>query len=291
MPAPWKSIHESLPSDRRAEVIVIGSGAAGQSVAKRLAATGVDVLVVEAGPASETHRKSQEVLQAAMPAIHRQYPDFGSHLLMNLGGSIGKPQMPMSADGVGASLKASVSRRWRPQISPIGRSNHHDLDAVLRPGASEWFDMTWDRIRAPATSTTLDCKTAAFQVVSRRTFSHPSPVASPPASASSSTAPVSRLDCRRERPGDQRTRCRPTAAKPIRLEADTFVLATNTMPATQLLMNSGLATEQWPARPSPDGPPARHPWGTSSHQPTSPARSSTRSPRRRSTAWVCGGRS
>ncbi|MFT7475069.1 MAG: hypothetical protein ACI81L_002001 [Verrucomicrobiales bacterium] len=98
MPSPWKSSVDADPADLRADVVVVGSGATGQSVAKRLAASGVDVLMVEAGPATETHRKSQRLLQAAMPSVQGQYPDFGNHYLMNLGGSIGKPQMPMSSD-------------------------------------------------------------------------------------------------------------------------------------------------------------------------------------------------
>lgn len=238
MPAPWKSIHESLPSDRRAEVIVIGSGAAGQSVAKRLAATGVDVLVVEAGPASETHRKSQEVLQAAMPAIHRQYPDFGSHLLMNLGGSIGKPQMPMSADGSAPPEGIRLAKMEDADLAdwPIEAS---ELDAYYEL-ASSWFGITWDEYALPQFDDPR-LLAAAFQVVSRRPFSHPTPEHLRGVRVLLDS-PVSRLDC------DASGRVigalvSTSRGESIRLEADTFVLAMNTMPATQLLLHSGLAKE------------------------------------------------
>lgn len=236
MTAAWKSIHDSSPADRRADVIVIGSGAAGQSVAKKLVMSGVDVLLVEAGPATESHRKSQEVLQAAMPAVHGQYPDFGGHLLMNLGGSIGKPQMPMSADGSAppegirlAKMEAADLADW--PIDPDALSAYYDL-------VSSWFGISWDHGLPEFDDPRL--QTAAFQVVSRRIFSHPTPEHLEGVRVLLD-APVSRLDADasgRIIGAEVATRTGETHS----LQADTFVLAMNTMPATQLLLHSGLAT-------------------------------------------------
>lgn len=215
---------------------MIGSGAAGQSVAKRLAASEVDVLLVEAGPATETHRKSQEVLQAAMPAVHGQYPDFGGHLLMNLGGSIGKPQMPMSADG---SEPAEGIRLTKIQpadlanwpIEPEALDEYYDL-------VSSWLGISWDLFDLPEFNDPR-LQAAAFQVVSRRMFSHPTAEHLAGVRVLLD-APVSRLDV------DPSGRIVSAEVSTSRgethvLEADTFVLAMNSMPATQLLLQSGLA--------------------------------------------------
>jgi len=229
----WKSISVSSPEDRRADVIVIGSGAAGQSVAKRLAASNADVLLVEAGPASETHRKSQELLQAAMPGVHGQYPDFGGHLLMNLGGSIGKPQMPMSADDTQPSEGIRLTKLVDADLTdwPITRS---DLDPYYDL-VSSWFGMDWDRDVVEFDDPRLQA--APFQVVSRRAFSHPTEEHLAGIRVLLD-APVSKLNIDpsgRIRSAEVTT----TQGETHILEADTFVLAMNTMPATQLLMHSG----------------------------------------------------
>lgn len=237
MTAPWKSLRDSSQADRRADVIVIGAGAAGQSVAKRLAMSNVDVLLVEAGPAAETHRKSQEVLQAAMPAVHGQYPDFGGHLLMNLGGSIGKPQMPMSADGSAPPEGIRLAKMEVADLAdwPIEREELDDYYELV----SSWFGLSWDHHLPQFDDPRL--RTAAFQVVSRRTFSHPTPEHLEGVRVLLD-APVSKLDADaagRITGAEVST----SSGETHSLQADTFVLAMNTMPATQLLLHSGLAKE------------------------------------------------
>lgn len=232
----WKSILDAEDSELSAPVVVIGSGAAGQSVARRLSAQGVDVLMLEAGPASEVHRNSQALLQAAMPAVHGQYPDYGGHLLMNLGGSIGKPQMPLSADGSVQATGIRVTRLEDADMAdwPISRSHldpYYDL-------VSSWFDIRWDEYANP-TFTDPRLRSAPFHVVSREQFSNPTtehlgkvrvlldaPVAHLARNSSGTITEAVVLF------KDQPAR---------RIKGDNFVLAMNTMPATQLLMNSGAA--------------------------------------------------
>ena len=232
----WGSLCDAGKSELNASVVVVGSGAAGQSVAKRLARHGVDVLILEAGPASEVHRKSQALLQAAMPAIHGQYPDFGGHLLMNLGGSIGKPQMPLSADG---SIPATGIRIAKLQDSdfsswPIERG---DLDPYYDL-VSDWFGVDWNAHDTP-TFDDARLQAAPFHVVSRAEFSNPSKEHLGNIRVLLD-APVARLELGKAG--------KITAAvvalhngETRRVQADQFVLAMNTMPATQLLMNSKVA--------------------------------------------------
>ncbi len=232
----WKSISESAPAERRAEVVVIGSGATGQSVAKRLAEQNVDVLMVEAGPATGSHRKSQELLQAAMPAVHGQYPDFGSHMLMNLGGSIGKPQMAMSADGSAPAEGIRLAKLAEADLAdwPIART---DLDPYYDL-VSSWFGIRWDHFELP-TFADPRLRAARFQIVSRRAFSHPT--ADHLAGIRVLLdAPVSKLEI--DASGHIRSATvSTTSGETHQLEADVFVLAMNTMPATQLLLHSGAA--------------------------------------------------
>lgn len=232
----WMNATGATSRDLRADVVVVGSGPSGQSVARRLAAAGVDVLMVEAGPATEVHRKSQEVLQAAMPAVHGQYPDFGTHLLMNLGGSIGKPQMPMSTDGSQpaegirvAKLTDADLERW-----PISRS---DLDPFYDV-VSDWFGLDWQRLMLPAFDDPR-LRVALFHVVSRRRFSHPTPEHLAGVRVLIE-APVSKLHVDaggRIAAASISTR----SGLELKLQADQFVLAMNTMPATQLLLHSEAA--------------------------------------------------
>ena len=233
----WKSAHSVESAELGATVVVVGSGPTGQSVARQLSANGVDVLILEAGPAQEVHRKSQQLLQAAMPAVHGQYPDFGTHLLMNLGGSIGKPQMPMSPDG---SKPAEGIR--------LTRLTHADFEAwpfdaaELSPyyeQVSAAFGVDWNDHETP-TFEDPRLNAEPFRVVSRRAFSHPTP-AHLGETRVLLDAPVSRLQI------DSTGRIvgaivATTSGRTLLIEADWFVLAMNTMPATQLLMHSGAAT-------------------------------------------------
>ncbi len=193
--------------------------------------------MIEAGPASETHRKSQELLQAAMPAVHGQYPDFGGHMLMNLGGSIGKPQMAMSADGSAPAEGIRLAKLTEADLAdwPIDRA---DLDPYYDL-VSSWFGIGWDHHPLPEFDDPR-LQAARFQVVSRRQFSHPTP-AHLEGIRVLLDAPVSKLDI------DQSGRIRSATVstsmgETFELEADIFVLAMNTMPATQLLLHSGAAT-------------------------------------------------
>ncbi|MDW3180288.1 MAG: GMC oxidoreductase [Acidimicrobiia bacterium] len=238
MSAIWKSISESAPAERRAEVVVIGSGATGQSVAKRLAERNVDVLMVEAGPATETHRKSQELLQASMPAVHGQYPDFGSHMLMNLGGSIGKPQMAMSADGSAPAEGIRLAKLTEADLAdwPIERS---DLDPYYDL-VSSWFGIRWDQYPLPEFDDSR-LRAARFQVVSRRLFSHPT-AEHLEGIRVLLDAPVNKLES--DATGRiRRATVTTMSGEAFVLEADVFVLAMNTMPATQLLLHSAVANE------------------------------------------------
>ncbi len=232
----WKQLTEADAHELRATVVVVGSGAAGQSVAKRLGAHGIDVLILEAGPATEIHRKSQPLLQASMPAVHGQYPDFGGHMLMNLGGSIGKPQMPLSADGSRQATGIRLAKLEDADLTdwPISRS---ELDPYYDM-VSSWFHLDWAKHETP----TFDdprLNALPFHVVSREQFSNPTREHLP-AVRVLLDAPVSRLDS--EATGK-------ITAAVVRLQngetrrvwGDTFVLAMNTMPATQLLLNSGVA--------------------------------------------------
>lgn len=192
--------------------------------------------MVEAGPAAEAHRKSQEVLQAAMPAVHGQYPDFGGHMLMNLGGSIGKPQMPLSADGSRptegirlAKLQPADLERWPIDAAELDPYYDH---------ASALFDIRWDTCDNPEFDD-LRLNTAPFQVVSRRRFSHPSQTDLSGVRVLID-APVSKLNV--DATGTIRSAEVSTASgESFELSANVFVLATNTMPATQLLLHSGAA--------------------------------------------------
>ena len=232
----WKAITEAAAHETRASVVVIGSGAAGQSVAKRLSANGVDVLILEAGPATEVHRKSQPLLQAAMPPVHGQYPDFGGHMLMNLGGSIGKPQMPLSADG---SVPATGIRLAKLEDSdltdwPLSRA---ELDPYYDM-VSEWFNLDWSKYDVPEFD---DPRLSAlpFHVVSRERFSNPTRDHLG-AIRVLLEAPVARLEF--EATGKITSAVvRQRSGEVLRVEGDIFVLAMNTMPATQLLLNSGAA--------------------------------------------------
>jgi choline dehydrogenase-like flavoprotein len=215
---------------------VIGSGATGQSVAKRWAEANVDVLIVEAGPASETQRKSQELLQAAMPAVHGQYPDFGGHMLMNLGGSIGKPQMAMSADGTAPAEGIRLAKLAEADLAawPIDSA---DLDPYYDL-VSSWFGIRWDHQPLPDFDDPR-LRAARFQVVSRRMFSHPT-AAHLEGIRVLLDAPVSKLDI--DPSGRIRSATVSTkTGETFQLEVDVFVLAMNTMPATQLLLHSGAA--------------------------------------------------
>ena len=63
----------SLPGDHRlrCEVVVVGSGPAGSMVAQRLAAAGVDVVVLEAGPLLEPG----QFPRSALKSMSTQYRD------------------------------------------------------------------------------------------------------------------------------------------------------------------------------------------------------------------------
>lgn len=232
----WESATTASDAFLRADVVVVGSGASGQSAAKRLAASGVDVLLVEAGPAKEVHRQSQELLQASMPAIHGQYPDFGGHLLMNLGGAIGKPVMPMSADGSKPADGVRLAKLSDADLEawPISRA---DLDPYYDV-VSEWFGIDWDSHELP----TFDderLNMAPFHVTSRRAFSDPTPEHLAGIRVLLD-APVSKLEI------DSGGRVSgavvsTTSGEDRMITADQFVLTMNTMPATQLLMHSGAA--------------------------------------------------
>ncbi len=236
MSTPWKSIADATEAELRADVIVVGSGATGQSVAKRLASNGVDVLMVEAGPAAETHRKSQMLLQAAMPAIHGQYPDFGGHMLMNLGGSIGKPQMPMSADGSAPAEGIRLARLVDADLAdwPISRTELDPYYDVV----SDWFGIDWAAHKTPQFEDER-LQTAPFHVTSRRPFSHPSPGHLAGVRVLLD-APVSKLNV--DKGGIiSSVEVSTQAGESYELHASTFVLAMNTMPTTQLLMHSDAA--------------------------------------------------
>ena len=232
----WGTISAAADHELRATVVVIGSGPAGQSVAKRLSKNGVDVLVLEAGPESEVHRKSQPLLQAAMPPVHGQYPDWGGHLLMNLGGSIGKPQIRLSADGSTPATGIRLAKLEEADLAdwPISRA---DLDPYYDE-VSAWFDLDWTAQKTPEFDDP-DLKASPFHVVSRERFSHPTQ-AHLGSVRVVLEAPVSRLE---QAPGGKITaavvRMRNGAVRRVR--GDNFVLAMNTMPATQLLMSSRLA--------------------------------------------------
>lgn len=222
--------------DLRGDVVVIGSGATGQSIARRLAHSGVDVLVVEAGPAAEVHRKSQALLQAAMPAVHGQYPDFGGHLLMNLGGSIGKPQMPLSSDGSRPAEGIRLAKLTEADFGgwPIERA---DLDPYYDI-VSDWFGINWDTEPTPVFADPR-LHAAPFHITSRRSFSHPTPEHLAEIRVLLD-APVVRLET------DATGRVRAALVETQnglqhRVEGTTFVLAMNTMPATQLLLHSKAA--------------------------------------------------
>ncbi len=232
----WKSLSEVEDWELRAPVVVIGSGAAGQSVARRLTGHGVDVLMLEAGPVAEVHRKSQALLQAAMPAVHGQYPDFGGHLLMNLGGSIGKPQMPMSADGSVPATGIRIAKLEEEDLAdwPLRRS---DLDPYYDI-VSAWFDLDWrDHLDPRFDDHRLHA--VPFHVVSRARFSNPTPEHLGSARVLLD-APVSRLEFSAS---GRITAAVVRLANGVtrRVSGDHFVLAMNTMPATQLLMNSEAA--------------------------------------------------
>lgn len=236
MTSSWTSAHEATPTDLHAEVIVVGSGPSGQATARQLAASGVDVLIVEAGPAEEVHRKSQELLQAAMPAVHGQYPDFGTHLLMNLGGSIGKPQMPMSADDSKPADGIRLARLQEADFTdwPIDRA---DLDPYYDM-VSTTFGIDWNSEGLPQFDDPR-LQMGAFHVVSRSAYSHPSAEHLGEIRVLID-APVSRLEI--ESTGRiSAAFVSTTNGQTLRLEADHFVLAMNTMPATQLLMHSNAA--------------------------------------------------
>jgi len=232
----WQTAAEATADDLRADVIVIGSGATGQSVARRLAASGVDVLMVEAGPAKEVHRKSQEVLQAAMPAVNGQYPDFGAHMLMNLGGSIGKPIMPMSSDGSKPADGIRLTRLTEADLVdwPISMA---DLDPYYDL-VGEWFEIDWDDHELPVFDDDR-LNTAPFHVVSRSAFSDPTP-AHLDGIRVLLEAPVSRLVVGPSG-AISAAHVSTRSGEELKLEADRFVLAMNTMPATQLLMHSDAA--------------------------------------------------
>ncbi|MFT7475070.1 MAG: hypothetical protein ACI81L_002002 [Verrucomicrobiales bacterium] len=117
---------------------------------------------------------------------------------------------------------------------PISRA---DLDPYYSL-VSEWFGFSWDDCETPSFDDPR-LQAAPFHVVSRRPFSHPT--------AEHLTgirvlldAPVSKLNTDasgRITSADVSTR----SGESLTLFADTFVLAMNTMPATQLLMHSNIA--------------------------------------------------
>lgn len=232
----WRRVIDASADEMTAPVVVIGSGAAGQSVAKRLSAHGVDVLMLEAGPAAEVHRKSQPLLQASMPAVHGQYPDFGGHMLMNLGGSIGKPQMPLSADGSVPATGIRIAKLEESDLTdwPISRA---DLDPYYDIVGS-WFDVDWSDHQAPSFDDER-LSSASFHVVSRERFSKPTEEHLGRIRVLLE-APVARLEFAAT--GEIKAAVvRLQNGEVRRVHGDSFVLAMNTMPATQLLMNSGAA--------------------------------------------------
>jgi len=231
----WKTAAEASANDLRADVIVVGSGPTGQSVARRLAASGVDVLMVEAGPAREVHRKSHELLQAAMPAVHGQYPDFGAHMLMNLGGSIGKPIMPMSADGSKPADGIRLTRLTDADLTkwPISMNELDPYYDIV----SDWFGIDWSSPVPQFDDARLNA--APFHVVSRSAFSDPTPDHLAGIRVLLE-APVARLSIGKT--GQiSAAHVTTSSGRELKLEADRFVLAMNTMPATQLLMHSDAA--------------------------------------------------
>jgi choline dehydrogenase-like flavoprotein len=232
----WKSAHTVDHSELRADVVVVGSGPSGQAVARQLAASGIDVLILEAGPAETVHRKSQALLQAAMPAVHGQYPDFGTHLLMNLGGAIGKPQMPMSPDG----SKPAEGIRLTRLVEADFAAWPFDVDelAPYYREISDWFGIDWEERPTPRFADPR-LQAEPFHVVSRRRFSHPTPRQLGDVRVLLD-APVSRLIV--ESTGRIASALvATTKGRTMRVEADRFVLAMNSMPATQLLLHSRAA--------------------------------------------------
>ena len=232
----WGTIAAAADSELRATVVVIGSGAAGQSVAKRLSANGVDVLIVEAGPATELHRKSQPLLQAAMPAVHGQYPDFGAHMLMNLGGSIGKPQLSLSSDDSVPATGIRLAKLEDADLAdwPISRT---DLDPYYDV-VSTWFGVDWEGHRTPEFGDPR-LHAAPFHVASRELFSNPTSDHLGEVRVVLE-APVARLE---HAPNGRITAAvvRLRNGMIRRVRGDSFVLAMNTMPATQLLLASRAA--------------------------------------------------
>lgn len=94
-------------SDLRAEVCVVGTGPSGQAVARALAESGRDVLMVEAGEVDAT-RWGRRFAAAATPSRGRQYPDAGRQSLVRLGGTSalwGVQMQPGMTPGSGSGLR------------------------------------------------------------------------------------------------------------------------------------------------------------------------------------------
>jgi len=106
----------TLPGDHRlrCEVVVVGSGPAGSSIAQRLAAAGVDVVVLEAGPLLEPG----QFPRSALKSMSTQYRDWGASVVL---GRAPMPYVQGRMVGGGSPINGAICWRmpqdvWREWI-------------------------------------------------------------------------------------------------------------------------------------------------------------------------------
>ena len=237
-----------------ADVCVVGSGPVGQTVARRLAARGMDVLVLEAG-GPVASGAAQRLTSAVTPAIGDPYPNPIATHGVQVGGSAGRPEIRLDPSpmqpGTGIRLRAfdAVDLDPRPAVGLPGWPIDHATFRTAVDEAGRLFGI--ERISDSPAVSVLDgvgLRSAGFHLADRRCFSE-SPRNGWSAVRVLHGAPVARLESGPDR-RIHRAWVRTGDGREVAVSAEVFVVAGAALGAARLLLSSASADSEGVANSS-----------------------------------------